>query len=358
MLKKVTIHILEPTLSIEALKTVDSKLYLSNEFSKKESTLDLKNNLEIIAKDCILHQSSLDNYRDILLNLKDTKDILIFNLCDGTELDGYPGASVIQLLDSLHIPYTGSNLAFYLHTTSKPTIKNSLIKHNIPTSPFITVNPGSEIDDIKLAESTVGYPMIVKPSVSYASLSISSSSITHSFNETLTHIQNIQSLHPQGIFIEQFLPGQEFTVLITGDVNNLTVYPPVERVFNSKLKESEKLLAFDSYWDGYVIGQEAPDMDAVDSFYWYEKAPDCFIDKLKHISRNAYLACGGTGYGRVDIRSSKRGGDDFYVLEVNANCGLSFIKGSSTTAEILRLAGIDGKVFLTSVLQYAIERRL
>ena len=41
-----------------------------------------------------------------------------------------------------------------------------------------------------------------------------------------------------------------------------------------------------------------------DRFYMYQKVPEVIEKKLSDLSNDAYLACFGTGYGRVDIRSN------------------------------------------------------
>jgi D-alanine-D-alanine ligase len=56
---------------------------------------------------------------------------------------------------------------------------------------------------------------------------------------------------------------------------------------------------------------------------------------LKKISVDAYKAVGGTGYGRIDIRMDARSGK-LYVLEVNAQCGLSEDEDYTSIGAILR----------------------
>jgi hypothetical protein len=51
--------------------------------------------------------------------------IVVINLCDGTEVDGYPGLSVVVGLEVADIPYTGADSKFYLDTTSKPVLKRA-----------------------------------------------------------------------------------------------------------------------------------------------------------------------------------------------------------------------------------------
>jgi hypothetical protein len=74
------------------------------------------------------------------------------------------------------------------------------------------------------------------------------------------------------------------------------VYTVAERVFNPNLKEKEKILAFDRYWDGYDLKGGSGKGQA--QMYWYEAAPLEWQPMLSELAKNAYLACEGEGYGR------------------------------------------------------------
>ena len=282
------------------------------------------------------------------------------NFCDGTEIDGYPGISIVKCLEKYKVNYTGSNSEFYRVTISKPVIKRNLQRDNVPTSKFVEIKKGFENQDIIQAEVVVGsYPMILKPAISYASISISNDSVVHSRQEALNHALKIQDANPDGIFIEQFLAGQEFTVLLTGDVKSgVKAYIPVERVFNKKLTTFERILAFDQTWAGCDDGNQGSEraVPKDGKFYWYEAAPEFMQEKLKDIAKQAYIACGGSGYGRVDIRSTSRDSLDFVVLEVNANCGLSFIPGFSSTGEIFKIGQVSPVEFIKELVSYACNR--
>ena len=52
----------------------------------------------------------------------------------------------------------------------------------------------------------------------------------------------------------------------------------------------------------------------------------------------AYAAVGGKGFGRVDLRMSSDSGE-LFVLEVNAQCGLSEDENYTSIGAILRFAG-------------------
>lgn len=192
-------------------------------------------------------------------------------------------------------------------------------------------------------------------------------------------IEQAKQVHgvDSGVFVEKFLKGREFTAFIMGDAQQgLHVYDVVERVFNTKLKTFERILAFDRYWDGYDLNGKISLFHQMHAFswamsgnapqnaeqlYWYEKAPENFQHRLKTIAQNAYVSLGGSGYGRVDMRTDSLDGsdEDAWVLEVNANCGISFNVNefTSTHGEILRLSNSSILEFTRELLSYARNRQ-
>ena len=72
------------------------------------------------------------------------------------------------------------------------------------------------------------------------------------------------------------------------------------------------------------------------------------------IAKRAYIATWGYSYGRVDIRFNKRT-NEYQVLEVNANCGLS---GDAETScgSILEMAGQRFPQLVEKILEQALAR--
>ena len=56
---------------------------------------------------------------------------------------------------------------------------------------------------------------------------------------------------------------------------------------------------------------------------------------IEKISKDSYIAVQGKGYGRIDIRMDQETGQ-MYVLEVNAQCGLSDDENYTSIGAILR----------------------
>lgn len=73
-------------------------------------------------------------------------------------------------LEKRKFAFTGADSHFYQVTTSKPVLKRQLMTAGVPTSPFVEITEKTTEADI---DSLGYYPLIVKPAISYASISIS-----------------------------------------------------------------------------------------------------------------------------------------------------------------------------------------
>src|SRR5712691_497204 len=283
---------------------------------------------------------------------------LVCNLCDGDEIHGYPGLTVVHALEQAGIPFTGATSAFYALTTSKVPMKDRLRQCGIATPLFVRLS--NSPDDMARLTTHVGYPAIIKPEVSAASLGIGLRSCVHDaasasaqFSRLVQSEQGARFL-ASGIFAERFIDGPEFTVLVVADQRcayGVRAYPVVERIFHSALPPYERFLSYERYWSYYQEEARLPD---IEPFYRYALAAPQLQGPLGDLAIRAFLALSGTGYARVDIRMEARTGV-LYVLEVNANCGLSRDEEASV-GQILRLARVPIHQLIASMLEDALVR--
>jgi len=290
---------------------------------------------------------------------KEDKTPLILNLCDGDEINGAPGVSVIAELEKYGLIYTGADAHFYTITTSKIPMKKAFDKAGVSNANWrvITDKKGS----IKGICKRVGSPIILKPAVSGGSMGVSVKNVVHTEEELAARMEEIKkgyrgwNLLADGIFAEQFITGPEFTTFITGsadDPDNCIVYEPVERVFHASLPEAEKFLSFDRLWEIYE--DESP-MPANENFYEYRPAAANLVPSLKKLSMEAYKACGGKGYTRIDIRQDA-GTGKLYMLEANAQCGLSEDENYTSIGAILKASGVSFTEIIAEILKDALRR--
>ena len=160
-----------------------------------------------------------------------------------------------------------------------------------------------------------------------------------------------------GLFVEQFITGPEYTTFITGsadDPENCIVYEPVKRNFHESLPDAEKFLSFDRLWEIYE--DESP-MPESGNFYEYGPVETSLIPTLKKLSMEAYKSCGGKGYTRIDIRQDASTGK-LYMLEVNAQCGLSEDENYTSIGAILKVSNVSFTGIITEILKDALRRSI
>jgi D-alanine-D-alanine ligase len=305
---------------------------------------------------------TMDNYKTIIRSIAESKNgktPLVLNLCDGDEVNGTPGISVINELEKYELIYTGSDAHFYNTTTSKIPMKKAFDKAGVPTANWRVIT--EKMGTIRGICKRVGTPLLIKPAVSGGSMGVSVKNVVNSEEELINRAKEIYkgyhgwNLLIDGLFVEQFITGPEYTTFITGsadDPDNCKVYEPVKRVFHESLPEEQKFLSFDRLWEIYE--DESP-MPENGNFYEYRPAEASLIPALKKISLDAYRACGGKGYTRIDIRQDNLTGK-LYMLEVNAQCGLSEDEDYTSIGAILKVSSVSFTEIIAEILNDALRR--
>lgn len=308
---------------------------------------------------------TIKDYPQIIELIATEKDFgnktpVVFNLCDGDEINGTPGISVVKLLEEKGLIYTGSDEYFYRITTSKIPMKKAFNKAGVPSAKWIAIDD-NDFDAENIFEK-LGTPVIIKPSISGGSMGVGIKNVVNNKSELSEQVNKMFAgyrgwdLAADGLIAESFIAGPEFTVLISGSCNNpkdAKIYTPVERVFHYSLPEQEKFLSFDRLWEIYEEETPMPD-DA--NFYEYALPNSSLIDEIKKISWDAYVACKGCGYTRADVRMDKKTGK-LYVLEVNAQCGLSDDEDYTSIGAILRFSGNTFTQLVADIITDAFARR-
>ena len=309
---------------------------------------------------------TINDYKTVIDKIADSANghiPLVFNLCDGDEVNGAPGLSVIRYLEQKNLIYTGSREKYYHITTSKITMKRAFDDARVSNALWKGItNPQEELKGIC---NYIGTPVIVKPAVSGGSMGLGLKNVVNCDDELGSVIDELyQGYHGWdftfgGLVAEKFITGPEFTTFITGSYDqpdNIKVYQPVERVFNEKLPDHEKFLSFDRLWETYENEKPVGEKDYEDLWEYFKPDPS-LEHAIKQLSIDAYCAVNGTGYGRIDIRQDKSTGR-MYVLEVNAQCGLSEDENYTSIGAIVRLGNEKFSDMLGAIIEDALQTKL
>jgi len=227
----------------------------------------------------------------------------VINLCDGAHDEDRAGLEVVHLLEKYNIPYTGANSKFYEPT--KEMMKMVAYYYGVRTPSYVFAYND---DDIEEASNSLNYPMIVKHFNGYSSVGMTRKSRVTNKEELYTMARKMIDTY-KGALIEEFVDGREFTVLVAenpdDDLNPLA-FTPVE----CKFKEGESFKHFDLKWKEY------------ENISWTACTDAALGEQMKEMTKKIFVALGGTGYGRADLRVNEK--NEPYFLEINPNCGIFY----------------------------------
>ena len=307
---------------------------------------------------------NLNNVEEIIFQIQSEKTAgnflpIVLNLCDGDEVNGTPGISIIRKLEEQRIIYTGADEYFYTITTSKIPMKRAFDEHGVPNAKWVSVT-NAQVNAAEIMDHLNG-AVIVKPAVSGGSMGISTKNVVEKTEELKELLEDLfkgykgWDLSIDGLIAEKYISGPEYTVFISGSYDqqdSANIYMPVERVFHHSLPAKERFLSFDRLWEIYETESSMPQQE---NFYEYGLPNSALIEPIKKLSWDAFVANRGVGYARIDIRMDGESGE-FYVLETNAQCGLSEDENYTSIGAILRFSNKPFYELIEEIIIDAIKR--
>ncbi|MCD5416750.1 D-alanine--D-alanine ligase [Candidatus Bipolaricaulota bacterium] len=237
----------------------------------------------------------IDNLDNLIPPLR--KVDTVFNcLHGGTGEDG----TVQILLDVLEIPYPGSGPQASALAMDKPRAKEVLTRNGIAVPRGYTYQ-GEEIDLFcARAQTTLGYPLICKPSAGGSSVGVwiveSESVLVKAAAQIIARFGSL--------LIEEHIAGHELTVGVLHRQGVGEALPVIE------IKLADRLF---TYKDKYSAG--------VAEFLVPAPLDQGTAARVQKVGLAAHCALGCVGFSRIDLRLSADGIP--YVLEVNTLPGIT-----------------------------------
>ena len=228
--------------------------------------------------------------RDVDIAIRQAEIDIAFNALHGR----YGEDGCIQgLLETLGIPYTGSDVLASALAMNKVKAKEIFRLHNLPTPHYYVL---WEQGNVLAQHSDFGFPAVVKPLGEGSSIGVS---IVHDAEELLSACEQAFCFDSR-VLVERFVPGQEVSVAILED-----------RALGAVEVATNEL--FYDYSAKYTKG-------ATDYFIPPRISPERYRGILTQ-GLNAHRAVGASGATRVDMIVSPSGNE--YILEVNTLPGMT-----------------------------------
>jgi len=224
---------------------------------------------------------------------------LVFNIAEGLHGVGRE-AQVPALLDAFDVPYTFSDPLVSALTLHKALTKRVLRDNDIPTADFRLVESEEDLRRVDLP-----FPLFVKPVAEGTAKGITGTSKVASHAELATECRRIMTTFRQGALVEEFLPGREFTVGITGTGAEAVAVGTMEVVL---------LASAEPHSYTYVNKERCEELCQ------FPLADAAWAVQAETLALAAWRALGCRDGGRVDLRADA--GGCLGVMELNPLPGL------------------------------------
>jgi D-alanine-D-alanine ligase len=243
-----------------------------------------------------------------IAEIKEMAPDLVFNLVESISGKGSLIHIAPSILDSLGIPYTGSNTDGIYRTSNKLFAKEWLKANSIPTPDYFS------LEDYNKGNIRISGDYIIKSVWEHASIGLDDQSIIapESVKELINEMARRKNLLGGNCFAEKYIEGREFNLSMLADSNGPEVLPPAEIQFNSYNEGKRKIVGYEAKWDQDSFEYN----NTVRSFDFHDDDKH-LLQHLKELSIRCWKSFNIRGYCRVDFRVDEN--NQPWVLEINAN---------------------------------------
>ncbi|MBN1585859.1 MAG: D-alanine--D-alanine ligase [Candidatus Omnitrophica bacterium] len=250
------------------------------------------------------------------LNLQQVKEFLqaanpdrVFNLVESLGGSDALVTAVPCLLESLHLPYTGSSAAAIAQSTHKLTAKRLLRASGLATPDWVEWGQANP--------EALRSPFVVKAIWEHASFVLDDNSVAlgAGAEDPAQWIARKMTQTGRPFFAERYIEGREFNVSVLGG-DKAEVLPAAEIRFRDFPPGKPRVVGYRAKW-------EPDSLECLRTVRCFE-FPDedrALIERLGFSSLRAWEVFGLSGWARVDFRVDEKGQP--WILEVNCNPCLS-----------------------------------
>lgn len=256
---------------------------------------------------------------------------LVFNIAES--LYGRGREAVIPaLLEQYEIPYTFSDPLIFTITLDKGMTKRVVRTLGINTPDFAVVSSERDIAGVNMT-----FPLFAKPIAEGSSKGVDARSKVNSHTELEEVCRRLLKEFRQPVLVEEFLPGREFTIGITGTGDAGRVIGVMEVHYQSGADA------------GVYTYRNKEDCETL---IRYSLATDDLAKASAELALAVWRGLGCRDSGRVDVRTDAKGRPSF--VEINPLAGLH--PEHSDLPIMATLAGVGYHELIRRIVASASER--
>ncbi len=275
---------------------------------------------------------------DLMSRLATRPVDLVFNMAEAFHGRNRE-AQVPAMLEFLDLPFTGSDTGTMAVALDKHLAKHVVAAAGVPTPASVVMYDGHEP-----LPADLRFPVIAKPNAEGSSKGIHAKSVVEDEPALRVLLAEMAPKFREGVLVEGYVTGREFTVGLLGDPHAPRVLPVMEVVF-APSAGPRPVYSFAHKLD-YCdeVRYDCPPRDL---------APE-HLARLEKAARDAYRALRCRDVARIDFRMDAEGTPWF--IEANPLPGLT--PKWSDLCMIADAAGLNYDDLIAAITRPAIERCL
>jgi len=262
---------------------------------------------------------------------------MAFNICEGHQGDARE-SQVPAILEMLGIPYTGSKVLCLALTLDKPMTKRILTFHGLPTPRFQLFESPYEVVD-----SSLRYPLFVKPSREGTGMGISRDSIVHDEEGLRNQVRWVIETYQEPALVEEYVEGREITVGLLGN-ERLHIFPPLEVDFSPCPPEEQRI----------YTSRIKSKLYHSPRYLCPAPLTDPQTEEVGQLAVAAFRALKCLDMARVDFRLDAHDSEKPYILEINPLPGLC--PGVSDLVMQAEADGMSHAQLINAILNETLKR--
>lgn len=310
---------------------------LNKEHNEEYDSVDTIDAISDVLRKKGLEPVKLGGRIDILDRLRKEEIDFIFNIAEGYY--GRNRESIIPaILEMANIPYSGSDPLTLGMTLDKVVSKKILQFARIQTPRYGIVK---RLDDVKVVDNNLSYPMITKPAWEGSSKGIYNSSRVNDKKALEENVEQLFKKYPnQPVLAEEYIKGREVTVGVIG--NDAPRVLGLMEIVNKKYPGEDFFYSLEvkREWEELVDYVSPPDI------------PQSLSLEIRRLATIAFKEFGCRDVARIDFRISEY--NEPYLLEVNPLPGLSPQYGDLVL--MAKKHGMSYENLVTAILNSAFSR--
>ena len=254
---------------------------------------------------------------------------LVFNIAEGLYGDGRESV-VPALLDQYRIPYVFSGPVIMGISLNKFYARLLIDAAGVPVCPGIMVSAPEEIKNA----ASLTYPLFAKPVAEGTGKGITTKSKVSNGKELEDICLHLLKTYSQPVLVEEYLPGREFTVGVTGNGAGTEIVGGMEVICKDNLPYSRDV------------------KENYETIVEYRLIDEDMKSECYRVALDAWKALGGVDAGRIDLRADRNGRICF--IEANPLAGLNPVH--SDLPMLARMNGMKFEELMSRILKSAIKR--